>query len=166
MDDPTIDVVLPDSPDARAALRAYVTDVASSFLGRPATAEEVDDSLRDDPSDHLAPPGGLLLLARLGGAVGGCAGLHLLGDDGGPGVGIGEVKRVFVEPTARGHGIGRQLMAELERLARGLGGTQLRLDTRHDLVEARAIYSALGYEEVPAFNNGRYAEHWLAKSLG
>jgi hypothetical protein len=41
----------------------------------------------------------------------------------------------------------------------------LRLETRHDLVESRRLYAALGYEEVPAFNHGRYAEHWFAKSL-
>jgi predicted lactoylglutathione lyase len=35
----------------------------------------------------------------------------------------------------------------------------------HDLLEARRLYAALGYEEVPAFNHGRYAEHWFAKSL-
>jgi hypothetical protein len=41
----------------------------------------------------------------------------------------------------------------------------LRLDTRHDLVEARRLYATLGYQEVPAFNDGQYAEHWLAKPL-
>lgn len=34
-----------------------------------------------------------------------------------------------------------------------------------DLVEARALYAALGYEEVPAFDSGRHAEHWFAESL-
>jgi ribosomal protein S18 acetylase RimI-like enzyme len=56
-------------------------------------------------------------------------------------------------------------MGELEHLAREHGLSALRLDTRHDLVEARRLYAALGYEEVPAFNHGRYAEHWFAKSL-
>jgi len=56
-------------------------------------------------------------------------------------------------------------MGELERIACGYGLTVLRLDTRHDLVESRRLYAALGYEEVPAFNDGRYAEHWLAKPL-
>ena len=41
----------------------------------------------------------------------------------------------------------------------------LPLDTRHDLVESRRLYATLGYEEVPAFNGGRYAEHRLAKPL-
>ena len=56
-------------------------------------------------------------------------------------------------------------MGEVERHARENGRTLVRLDTRADLVEARALYAALGYEEVPAFNAGRCAEHWSAKSL-
>jgi ribosomal protein S18 acetylase RimI-like enzyme len=77
---------------------------------------------------------------------------------------FGEVKRLFVAPAAPGRGLGARLVGESERLARGDGLTVLRLDTRHDLVESRRLYAALGYEEVP-FNNGRYAEHWLAKPL-
>ena len=78
---------------------------------------------------------------------------------------VGEVKRLFVAPAARGRGLGTRLMGELERIARGHGLSLLRLDTRHDLVESRRLYAALGYEEVPAFNDGQYAEHWLAKPL-
>lgn len=77
---------------------------------------------------------------------------------------IGEVKRLFVAPAARGRGLGALLMGELERIARGQGLSLLRLDTRHDLVESRRLYATLGYE-VPAFNDGQYAERWLAKPL-
>jgi hypothetical protein len=56
-------------------------------------------------------------------------------------------------------------MRELERIARWHGLSVLRLDTRHDLVESRWLYATLGYEEVPTFNEARYAEHWLAKPL-
>jgi len=41
----------------------------------------------------------------------------------------------------------------------------LRLDTRHDLVEARSLYAAHGYREVPAFNDAPYAEHWFTKAV-
>lgn len=39
------------------------------------------------------------------------------------------------------------------------------LDTRHDLVEARTLYTHLGYEETERHNNDPYAEHWFRKSL-
>lgn len=154
-----IEVVAPDASDASQILRCYVDDVASRYYGRQATDEEIDASLREDPSMDLAPPSGLFLVARQHDVVLGCAGLRLLPK------GVGEVKRLFVAPAARGCGLGARLMAELERVACGRGLSVLRLDTRHDLVESRRLYATLGYEEVTAFNDGRYAEHWLAKPL-
>ena len=115
--------------------------------------------LADQPSDDLAAPTGAFLVARSGDTVLGCAGLRLVGDR------VGEVKRVFVTPHARGTRLGTRLMLELEAVARRLDVSTLRLDTRHDLVEARGLYAAVGYVEVPAFNAGPYAEHWFAKRL-
>lgn len=71
----------------------------------------------------------------------------------------------FVATQGRGLGLGRRLTFELENQARARGVRLLRLDTRWDLVEARALYTALGYVEVPAFNDSPYAEHCLAKEL-
>jgi hypothetical protein len=34
-----------------------------------------------------------------------------------------------------------------------------------DLVEARALYSAHGYAEIPAYSHGPFAEHWYEKHL-
>lgn len=155
-----IEVVPPGSRAGRVALRAYMSDVAGRYYGRPASHAEVDVALLEDPSDDLAPPGGVFLVAQEQDTVVGCAGLRLL-----PGK-VGEVKRVFVAPTARGRGLGRRLMGEVERHARAHDCKLLRLDTRADLVEARTLYADIGYEEVPAFNSGLYAEHWFAKSLG
>ena len=153
------DVASPSSGPGYAVLRAYMTDVASRYYRRPVSPGEVDGYLADDPSDDLAPPTGLLVLARRNGTTVGCAGLRLLPD------GIGEVKRVFVVPAERGHGIARLLLADLERRARELGLRLLRLDTRADLVEALTLYSSVGFERVPAFSTGPFAEVWLAKPL-
>jgi ribosomal protein S18 acetylase RimI-like enzyme len=157
--EPEIEAAAPGSPAGAAILRAYMSDIVARYHGRPATDEEVDAALRDDPAAALAPPDGLFLVARDGHDVVGCAGLQVL-----PG-GVGEVKRVFVDPRARGRGIGTRLLRALERRAADRGLTRLRLDTRHDLVQARALYARLGYAEVPPFNAGRYAEHWFAKEL-
>jgi len=154
-----IEVVAPSALTASQVLRSYIDDVASRYYGRQARDEEIDAALSGDPSSDLAPPHGVFLVARQGDVVLGCAGLSFLLE------GVGEVKRLFVAPAARGRGLGARLMGELEHLARGHGLSVLRLDTRHDLVEARRLYAALGYEEVPAFNDGRYAEHGLAKPL-
>ena len=107
----------------------YYEDIVSRYYGRPASPHEVVEAQTGYPSDELAAPTGLFLLARQGSAVLGCAGMRFL-----PGS-IGEVTRVFVAPTARGRGVGRRLMEDLERRSLELGLTTLRLDTRSDLVE-------------------------------
>ena len=154
-----IEVVAPSAPVAEQVLRTYLADVAGRYYGRPATRQELDSALREDPSDDLEPGRGVFLVARRCDAVLGCIGLRLLPPR------IGEVTRLFVAPAGRRCGLGARLMGEVERRARELGLVELRLDTRHDLVEARRLYVALGYREVPAFNDGRYAEHWFAKCL-
>ncbi|MGC5412529.1 GNAT family N-acetyltransferase, partial [Streptomyces sp. DT225] len=73
--------------------------------------------------------------------------------------------RVYVRPEFRGTGGGGLVLAALEERARALGAALLRLDTRHDLVEARGLYAKHGFREVPAFNRGPYAEHWFAKEV-
>ena len=148
--------VAPASAAARELLRAYFDDVASRYLGRAATAREVDAAMRDDPSDDLA----VLLVAWRDGVALGCSGFRLLGH------GTGEIKRVFVRPQARRLGVGSALLRELEAAALCHGVSTLRLDTRHDLEEARSFYAAHGYREVPAFNDAPYAEHWFAKAVG
>jgi ribosomal protein S18 acetylase RimI-like enzyme len=150
----------PTARPAAIALRAYYDDIVSRYHGREASEEEIDAAMHDEPSDDLAPPRGLLLVACAGDTVLGCAGLRLLAN------GIGEVTRVHVAVKARGRGLGSRLLRELEDEARQRQLTSLRLDTRDDLVEARRLYARHGYQEVAPFNKDPYAEHWFAKSLG
>ncbi|HET8953952.1 MAG TPA: GNAT family N-acetyltransferase [Solirubrobacteraceae bacterium] len=66
----------------------------------------------------------------------------------------------------RRRGLARRLMAEIERRAREHRLRELRLDTRADLVAARALYERIGYREVPRFSDTNpYAGHWFAKRL-
>jgi GNAT superfamily N-acetyltransferase len=155
----TISIASPDADDGRRVLRAYFADLVSRYHGRPATDEEIDAALAEEPSDDLAPPHGLFLLAYREQEVIGCGGLRLLP------AGLGEVTRLFVVPGARGQGLGARLLDELEGAARARGLTRVRLDTRGDLVEARRLYARHGYREVSPFSAGPYSEHWFAKAL-
>lgn len=110
------------------------------------------------PSDDLAPPLGDFVVARKGGRLVGCAGVRVE-------PGVAELKRMFVRPNLRGTGLAAGLLAAAEQSARDLGAARMRLDTRLDLVEARALYVRHGYTEVLAFNEGDYAEVWYAKDL-
>lgn len=148
-----------DTPEAAALCRDYYDEVASRYWGRPATAREIDEGLTDDGVERLAPPTGEFVVGRHDGTAAACAGLRLVDPD------TAELTRVYVRPAFRGTGGGGLLLTAAEAAARDFGVKRIRLDTRNDLVEARALYARHGYVEVPAFNNGPYAEHWFAKSL-
>jgi GNAT superfamily N-acetyltransferase len=152
--------VPPWDPEARAILEAYFAELVSRYQHRPPTAEQVRGAMVEAPSDDLAPPTGLLLLARRGTVAVGCIGLRHRPNR------VGQVTRVFVSPSARRQGIAYRLLAEVENVARQHGIRRLQLDTRDDLVEARRLYARYGFAEVPAFNSDKYAEHWFAKALG
>ncbi|GAA3537860.1 GNAT family N-acetyltransferase [Amycolatopsis ultiminotia] len=146
--------------DAVAIIREYLGEVASRYYRRQATPAEVDAALAEEPAADLVPPQGAFLLATDGAEAVGCAGVRVVCP------GLTELTKVYVRPAHRGHGSGRRLVAAAEAAARRLGSVRMRLDTRHDLVEARALYAATGYAEVEPFNDDQYAEHWFAKQLG
>lgn len=62
-----------------------------------------------------------------------------------------EVKKVFVEPVARGRGLSRILMKEIEDVAREKGETRIVLQTGPKQLEAIALYAAIGYVDIPEF---------------
>lgn len=150
-----VDVVAADPSDERVrwCLERYAAEIAERFGWDPDTSLPLED-------DDLRPPRGLMLLATREDEPLGCGGLKLHGEE------PAEIKRVWVSEAARGLGLGRRLMADLEDHARALGATAVCLDSNAALVEAIALYRRLGYVEVPAFNDERHADHWFRKELG
>ena len=147
-------VVDPADPDARAAVGQYVAELAQRFDA----GFDLDTTLPLD-DEALRAPSGLLVLARLHGEAVGLGGLKLLEAR------VGEIKRVWVSPAARGLGLGRRLLADLEARARDHGCASVRLDTNRALTEAIALYRSAGYREVDRFNDEPYAHHWFVKDL-
>ena len=96
--------------------------------------------------EELATPNTMFFVARLGKRPAGCVGLVDC-------MGFGEIKRLYVDPGARGHGIGRALMAALERAASDIGLGVLRLETGPELASAVRLYRDLGYTERSAFGD-------------
>jgi len=144
----------PRHPDARFCLRAYFSELSERFDDGfdPARSISAGDG-------ELTPPAGLLLLATLHGEPAGCGALKF--HDGAP----AEIKRMWVAPAARGLGLGRRLLTELEAAASAHGARTVRLETNRALAEAIGLYRAAGYREVPAFNDESYAHHWFEKTL-
>ena len=142
-----------DGPAGRAMLTAYIADAATRI-------GEWDET-RTPPAaaDSMAPPGGAFLVAYVDGEPVGCAGMVRLDER------TGEVKRMYVAPEARGHGLAKHLLAGLEDAARDAGYTRMRLDTSAAQPEARSLYAAAGYREIEAYNDNQYAAHWFEKEL-
>jgi DNA-binding MarR family transcriptional regulator len=144
----------PASPDARQCLRAYFAE-----LNRRSDIP-FDPTKGTSAEPHeLRPPAGAFLIAYLNDEPIGCGALKHA--PGGP----SDLKRMWVAETARGLGIGRRLLGELEQLAREHGATAVRLDTNRALTEAITMYRSSGYVEVPRFNDEPFAHHWFLKPL-
>ena len=110
-----------------------------------------------DP-DEVAPGTGIFVVARRHGRPVGCGALRRVHEAAlmrelGPQV--GELKRMYVAPDVRGHGIGRALLDRLEAEARMLGLARLVLETGTRQAEALALYRRAGFTEIPAY--GEYA---------
>jgi len=150
----SVAAVDPEDPDAQRCLQRYAAELASRFE----TGFDVTRSRPVDPAG-MRPPVGTFLLARVHGDAVGCVALRLR-----PGP-EAEVKRMWVDPAARGMGVARRLLEATEAAARAAGAPALRLDTNRSLVEAIALYRSAGFVEVEAFNDEPYAHHWFEKPL-
>jgi DNA-binding MarR family transcriptional regulator/GNAT superfamily N-acetyltransferase len=144
----------PEHADARQCLRSYFTELERRS-GAPfdplvgSTAEP----------DELRPPNGEMVVAYLREQPIGCGALKHTAPQ------TTDIKRMWLAESARGLGLGRRLLHELETRAAGAGARTVRLETSNLLHEAIALYRSAGYEEVPAFNDEPFAHHWFAKRL-
>src|SRR6266545_1228692 len=143
----------PSTAVVQACWAAYFAELAELFE----TGFDPDEARRVG-LEEVREPRGVTLVALLRDEPVGCASLKHHGH-------WSEVKRVWVSPSARGLGVARRLMSELELRARESGATAVRLDTNQALTEAIRLYRSLGYEEIAPFNDEPYAHHWFEKRL-
>ena len=144
----------PSSADARWCLGQYFSELDARFE----TSFDTSLSISADPNE-LTPPAGALIIARVHARPVGCGALKFHPDA------PAELKRMWVAPEARGIGLGRQILGNLERLAWDWGARVVRLETNRALGEAIALYRGSGFREVAAFNDEPYAHHWFEKRL-
>jgi DNA-binding MarR family transcriptional regulator/GNAT superfamily N-acetyltransferase len=144
----------PTHPDARQCIRAYFDELDR----RSDSGFDPGNGISAEPHE-LRPPAGIFLVAYLRSDPVGCgAAKH---HPGAP----SEIKRMWVAEAARGLGLGRRLLADLEGSAARSGARVVRLETNRALTEAIALYRSSGYVEVPAFNDEPFAHHWFEKRL-
>ncbi len=144
----------PAHPHAQHCLRSYFAELNRRF-------DAGFDPSRSIPASEaeMRPPAGLFLVATLGGEPIGSGALKFHANA------PADIKRMWVDESARGLGVGRRILSELEKHAAQHGARAVRLETNKTLIEAISLYRSAGYKEVPAFNNEPYAHHWFAKRL-
>ena len=145
----------PESPDAQRCLRAYVAE-----LNRRAPQRGFDPRKGATAQPHeVRPPSGAFVVAYLRGEAIGCGAVkHHPGN-------VSDIKRMWIAESARGLGLGRQLLEHLEGLAREHGSREAHIETSDVLPEAIALYRSAGYIEVPPFNDEPFADRWFTKPL-
>jgi GNAT superfamily N-acetyltransferase len=97
-----------------------------------------------DPSAFAAPDGQFVVALDAGRALA-CGGLARYDER------EGEIRRMYVDPDARGRGLGRAVLQALEDTARALGYEAIRLETGDRQPEAVALYASCGFEPIPPY---------------
>jgi N-acetylglutamate synthase-like GNAT family acetyltransferase len=146
-----IAAVDPTIPEAQSALNAYFNEMAERvdlrFLGEDAAVDADDE-------------GGFFLVALdEKGRVVGCGALRQLSP------GVGEIRRMWVNPVMRGRGIGRRLLSAIEGASAVAGLDTLRLHTHENLTEAILMFETSGYIRIEQYDENDFATHWYEKSL-
>ena len=128
-----------ESPRQPAVIRLLELSDAYAASLYPAESNHLVDL------SQLEQPAVSFFVARRDGEIVGCCGLVEAGD------GTAEIKRMFVDPEARGLKIGKLLVSALEAKAAKLGLTAIRLETGIHQPEAIGLYRGSGYVERPPF---------------
>jgi putative acetyltransferase len=145
--DPIIALAL--EPVDFAAFGTLVVEYLAS-LPFPLDFQDTERELSELAEEYGPCRKGLGLLARSSEreqAVG-CVGVRDLHDPSGK---VGELKRMYVQPVARGKGVGRALCERAIAGARELGYEKLRLDSVAEMQAAAAIYEAAGFRQIPPY---------------
>lgn len=148
--------IVVESPAAAVSLalqEAFFADIAARYPGwHPGSSQGVS-------AEEMTLPHGAWLVAYLDGRPVGCGGLQSVEE------GVAEARRLFLDGSARGLGIGRALLQSLEEHARGLGYERVRLTTGDGQPEALALFVSSGYQEIAPFTDGAFTRHWMEKKL-
>ena len=138
-----------DEPAGASGSRSLIYAAVDELERRYGSAEDAHHL----DYDELTPPRGCFLVARDDGDLAGGVGLRPIGD---PSAAVGEVKRLWVRPDLRRHGLAKSLMDAVAVRARELGYRQLYLETGPAQPEALALYPRIGWEPVDTFPPGAY----------
>ncbi|MTD14327.1 GNAT family N-acetyltransferase [Nakamurella sp. YIM 132087] len=138
-----------DDPDAVALRLRQEAEIHARFADADA-----EPGVRPRAADVVA----FVLVRDRAGVALGCGGIRAIDAR------TGEIKRMYTAPDARGRGVGRMVLAELERIGRTHGWTRMLLETGEELPEAVGLYTACGYTRTD--NYGPYVGEPLSVCFG
>ena len=137
--------IFPANSEEHVSQARTLFEEYAAGLGISLCFQDFDQELKNLPEKY-APPDGLLLLATENDELAGCIALRNLSP------GVCEMKRLFVRPSFRSHGLGRVLVETIIDEARKLGYTHMRLDTLPGLMDkAIALYRSFGFIEIAPY---------------
>jgi len=145
----------PDEEPAATLVQAMRDEIAVLYEGLDLDGPHMP---RGGPAE-LGPPHGVFVVGLEDGVAVCCGGVKRLSAD------AGEIKKMFVVAGARGRGVARELLAELERRARELGFSIVRLDTGPRQPRAQGMYERAGYVAIENFNANPIATFFGEKRL-
>ncbi len=158
-----VEVLTAHSAADLQAVRALFVEYAQS-LSIDLCFQNFEAELAALPGAYAAPSGALLL-ATVNGSPAGCVAMRPLPDS--DHTNACEMKRLYVRPGHRGHGLGRLLTEQLMDRAAQAGYSCMLLDTLDDMEAARGLYTTLGFVEVPPYYYSPIAgAHYLKVVLG
>ena len=139
----------PEHPAEIEELFREYTDML--VAGDPVFASYLELQSFDEELRHLegkyAPPEGCLYLLRVDGQNAGCGGMKRLDES------RCELKRMYIRPSFRRVGLGRELALRIIEDARETGYRRMLLDTLPFLQAAKALYRSLGFYEIERYND-------------
>lgn len=162
MDKPAVTLLNPSCPTEMEPVREIFREYAET-LSVDLGFQGFEAELTQLPGDYAAPRGHLLL-AQVDGAIAGCCALRPLDSADYPNA--SEMKRLYVRKAFRGFGLGRELVEAMLDQARLAGYACVLLDTLDGMESARALYTDLGFEEIPPYYHNPIAgSHYLKADI-
>ena len=157
---PPIGIAAARFPADREIVRRLFREYIDS-LGVDLTFQDVALELKDLPGKY-APPRGQVLIARDGGGVAvGCVALRPAAAPD-----ACEMKRLYVDPHARGHQLGRRLAEDIIGFAGRAGYRSMLLDTLATMQAAQRLYASLGFRAIaPYYDNPLPGAVYMALKL-
>ncbi|UCV19119.1 carbonate dehydratase [Ferribacterium limneticum] len=141
----TLRTLTADDTEALEQVRQYFRNYAA-WLGVDLSYQNFDQEMASLPGTYVAPQG-RLFFAEVDGRPAGCVGVRPLSDS----EGVCEMKRLYVAPEERGHGVGAALALAAIKAAKEIGYRKLIIDTLPNMRMAVKLYRELGFTEAPNY---------------